>query len=611
MGKTRKQRIKNNSRAKTIKNNKQLVNVRENLDGGALFANTSCRVGIYEKWGEKGLINNVQFKAIRGFLRKSCLFFLRGTYTRVVGNDKFTLGWIKRLFAGSVSAGFQTYSEGPWLSADLNKIENIINYDNNNNTRYKTFKTGGEFRRGHSINNNKAMYFFDNSIDLDEVGSEDKADSFLFMIQSVVGMSDRIFGSKNENAFLADSGNKGVLSELWANKGAERWRSKQDATQPPAPGDKQTKTNFRTYGVLGVGDKFSQKVLGSNRDSEYFKKFRERAFLINDKKRSFQNFDFLNEDNILDYIIYLLIMSYPVNQVSIDFTTSDVRKSIQEYITNMDSEGYLYNNSDTGTNMFIQELMRSFDKDITRDQVKYEKFRSSVERGYGYKSAKDITDEEVWFRYNKLYQGTVYTEHSATDLLTPEASSDILFWRTGFAHALTELAQRLLFTKKDINALINNGFKDISLKGDVKQFPERKDIMSVTSLLLLRYLTLQRGDIGAGAVEMSNSTEPSDVWSQGNQLPKIILMMRLFRFVCLQDPGVGKFWRKRATISGGAKDDYSDDVIVGGDMQRALGFNTYKFNTSTIRMNNRLNEAAAQLFINRDIQINIEPKAKK
>ena len=110
---------------------------------------------------------------------------------------------------------------------------------------------------------------------------------------------------------------------------------------------------------------------------------------------------------------------------------------------------------------------------------------------------------------------------------------------------------------------------------------------------------------------MSNSREPSDVWSQGNQLPKIVLMMRLFRFVCLQDPGVGKFWRKRATISGGAKDDYSDDVIVGGDMPHPLRFNRYKFNTSTIRMNNRLNEAAAQLFINRDIQINIEPKPKK
>ena len=601
MAKTRKQRIKNNSRAKTIKNNKQIVNVRENLDGGALFADTSCRLGIYEKWGEKGLINNVQFKAIRGFLRKSCLFFLRGTYTRVVGNDKFTLGWIKRLFAGGYgSRQLGTYSEGPWLSADLNKIENIINYDEGTNTRYKSFKTSGKFRRGHNINNNKAMYFFDNTIDLDEVGSEDKADSFLFMIQSVVGMSDRIWGSK------------WALSELWANKGAERWQSNEDANKHPSEyKDKiQTKSHFRTYGVLGVGEYLSQKVLGSNRDSEYFKKFRERAFLINDKKISFQNFDFLNEDNILDYIIYLLIMSYPVNQVSIDFTTSDVRKSIREYITNMDREGYLYDNSDIDTNRFIQELMRSFDKGTAE---KYKKFRSSVERGYGYKSAKNITDEEVWFRKNKLYQGSAVGKHSATDLLTPEASSDILFWRTGFAHALTELAQRLLFTKEDINNLIKNGFKDISLKGDVEQFPERKDIMSVTSLLLLRYLTLQSGDRGAGAVEMSNSREPSDVWSQGNQLPKIVLMMRLFRFVCLQDPGVGSTFsrRKRATISGGAKDDYSDDVIVGGDMQRDLGFNTYKFNTSTIRMNNRLNEAAAQLFINRDIQINIEPKPKK
>jgi len=118
--------------------------------------------------------------------------------------------------------------------------------------------------------------------------------------------------------------------------------------------------------------------------------------------------------------------------------------------------------------------------------------------------------------------------------------------------------------------------------------------MSVTSLLLLRYLTLKQGDKGEGAKEMSESTESSKEWHEGNQLPKIILMMRLFRFVCLQDPG-----------DASAGSTYSSKT--GAENPSRL-FQTYvgkRFDTSTIRMNNRINEAAAQIFVNRDININI------
>ena len=566
MGKTRKQRIKNNSRAKTIKNNKQLVNVRENLDGGA-FTGRSYREGVYDMW-YKELQKNNEFNIIRGFLRKTCLFFLRGTYVQVVGNNENLLTQISsKLSTVKSFYPFSKYSDN-WKSGNIDKV-------------HKALRAAGDSPGIQSnIKNNKALYFHSGN-PLSRTGQSNEVDDFLYMIQSVVGMSNSI-----ENMTIAkykdDLGFEGM-------------------------------SRFRAYGVLGVTEKLSQKWTGSNRDSEYFKKFRELAFLSEESKKSdrFNKYNFLDENNILEYIIYLLILSYPQGVEYMRLREDNKPETLKNIIRNLIEAGVLYDPRD------FADVEAEFKKPQISSGGEIKNITSIIIppgglQGTGQQAMERITNKELWTHDGSLYQGSAQTKHSATDPLTPEASSDILFWRTGFAHALTELAQRLLFTKEDIEALIARpDFYDVSLKG-VKPFPERKYIMSVTSLLLLRYLTLEQGDKGAGAKEMmSNSTESPDVWSQGNQLPKIVLMMRLFRFVCLQDPGVGKFWRKRATISGGAKDDYSDDVIVGGDMPHPLRFNKYKFNTSTIRMNNRLNEAAAQLFINRDIQINIEPKPKK
>ena len=76
----------------------------------------------------------------------------------------------------------------------------------------------------------------------------------------------------------------------------------------------------------------------------------------------------------------------------------------------------------------------------------------------------NITDKELWYRKSRLYNGknsvgklvtqNRMTFHSAPDTFTREASSDIFFLQTGFEHALTELAQRLLLTKEVRTSLI-------------------------------------------------------------------------------------------------------------------------------------------------------------
>ena len=416
MAKTRKQRIKNNSRAKTIKNNKQLVNVRENLDGGALFADTSCRLGIYEKWSEKGLINNVQFKAIRGFLRKSCLFFLRGTYVQVVGNSQPLLSKISSKLSTRMS--ISTYSDN-WKSGNIDQV-------------YKALGRAGVSPDipGANIKNNKALYFH-NDNPLSVTGQSNEVDDFLYMIQSVVGMS-------------------GSLENITGSK-AKDYLGFKDMNR------------FRAYGVLGVTEKLSQKWTGSNRDSEYFKKFRELAFLSESKTSDrFNKYNFLDENNILEYIIYLLILSYPQGLEYMSKRKDNKPETLKDIIRDLISENVLYYERD------FEDVKAEFKKPQISSGGEINNITSIIIppgglQGKG-QQEMNITDKELWYRKSKLYKGNAVnkglgtamtlgrmTFHSATDPLTPEASSDILFWRTGFAHALTELAQRLLFTKEDIN----------------------------------------------------------------------------------------------------------------------------------------------------------------
>lgn len=568
MAKTRKQRIKNNSRAKTIKNNKQLVNVRENLDGGALTGR-SYREGVYDMWYED-LQKNDEFNIIRGFLRKTCLFFLRGTYVQVVGNSPTLLSKISSKLSTGMS--FSTYSDN-WKSGN---IENV----------HKALRAAGDSPGIQSnIKNNKALYFHSGN-PLSRTGQSNEVDDFLYMIQSVVGMSNSI-----ENITGAKA--KGYLGF----EGMKR---------------------FRAYGVLGVTEKLSQKWTGSNRDSEYFKKFRELAFLSEESKKSdrFNKYNFLDENNILEYIIYLLILSYPQGVEYMRLREDNKPETLKDIITKLISENVLYYQRD------FKDVEEAFKKPIiTTGGI--QNIKSIIPpgglQGKG-QQEMNITEKELWYRKSKLYKtknivGKFVTQkrmtfHSATDPLTPEASSDILFWKTGFAHALTELAQRLLFTKEDIKALITrDDFYDVSLRNNKSEdkneiegkFLERKKICSVTSLILLRYYYASEQHkatasgkpfIGAGAEEMSRSDSSND-WHEGNQLPKIILMMRLFRFVCLQDPGDASAGSTYSSKTG-TKNTYNvSETFVGK-----------RFDTSTIRMNNRINEAAAQIFVNRDININ-------
>tara|TARA_B100001250_G_scaffold287323_1_gene249163 strand:- start:50 stop:1780 length:1731 start_codon:yes stop_codon:yes gene_type:complete len=573
MAKTRKQRIKNNSRAKTIKNNKQLVNVRENLDGGA-FTGRSYREGVYDMWYED-LQKNDEFNIIRGFLRKTCLFFLRGTYVQVVGNSPTLLSKISSKLSTVQSIyPFSNYSDN-WKSGNIENVHKALR------------KAGDSPGIQSNIKNNKALYFHSGN-PLSRTGQSNEVDDFLYMIQSVVGMSNSI-----ENMTIAkykdDLGFEGM-------------------------------NRFRAYGVLGVTEKLSQKWTGSNRDSEYFKKFRELAFLSEESKKSdrFNKYNFLDENNILEYIIYLLILSYPQGVEKMRLREDNKPETLKDIITKLISENVLYYQRD------FKDVEEAFKKPkISIDGV-INNIKPIIPpgglQGKG-QQEMNITEKELWYRKSRLYKsknrvGEFVTQkrmtfHSATDPLTPEASSDILFWKTGFAHALTELAQRLLFTKEDINALITRGVPDVSLRNNKSEdkneiegkFLERKKICSVTSLILLRYYYASEQHkatasgkpfIGAGAEEMmSNFKESPDVWSQGNQLPKIILMMRLFRFVCLQDPG-----------DASAGSTYSSKTGTKNTYKVSETFVGKRFDTSTIRMNNRINEAAAQIFVNRDININ-------
>lgn len=569
MAKTRKQRIKNNSRAKTIKNNKQLVNVRENLDGGALTG-SSCREGVYDIW-YKELQKNDEFNIIRGFLRKTCLFFLRGTYVQVVGNNENLLRQINT----SLSFGMTPFKySNNWKSGNIDQVYEALR-------RARVTPN----RPDANIKNNKALYFH-NVDPLSVTGQSNEVDDFLYMIQSVVGMSGSLENITGKNA-------KDYLGFEGMNR-------------------------FRAYGVLGVTEKLSQKWTGSNRDSEYFKKFRELAFLSESKTSDrFNKYNFLDENNILEYIIYLLILSYPQGLEYMRSREDNKPETLKDIIKTLISENVLYYPRD------FADVEAEFKKTRISSDGKINNITSIIPpgglQGKG-QQVMNITDKELWYRKSRLYKGknsvgklvtqNRMTFHSATDPLTPEASSDILFWKTGFAHALTELAQRLLFTKEDIKALIaRSDFYDVSLRNNKNkdknkvegEFPKREEICSVTSLILLRYYyaseqhkatASRKPFIGAGAEEMSRSDSSND-WHEGNQLPKIILMMRLFRFVCLQDPG-----------DASAGSTYSSKT--GAENPSRL-FQTYvgkRFDTSTIRMNNRINEAAAQIFVNRDININ-------
>ena len=171
------------------------------------------------------LQKNDEFNIIRGFLRKTCLFFLRGTYVQVVGNSPTLLSKISSKLSTVQSIyPFSNYSDN-WKSGN---IENV----------HKALRKAGVSPDipGANIKNNKALYF-NSGNPLSRTGQSNEVDDFLYMIQSVVGMSNSI-----ENM---------TITKYKDDLGFEGMK------------------RFRAYGVLGVTEKLSQKWTGSNRDSEY------------------------------------------------------------------------------------------------------------------------------------------------------------------------------------------------------------------------------------------------------------------------------------------------------------------------------------------------------
>ena len=93
--------------------------------------------------------------------------------------------------------------------------------------------------------------------------------------------------------------------------------------------------------------------------------------------------------------------------------------------------------------------------------------------------------------------------------------------------------------------------------------------------------------------------QPNANWEEGNQVYKIILMMKLFRFVCYQGKTAkGVVKQKSADITG----TKSAAGSTGFNFSATFGFKN-RFDNHTIRMFNRINEAAAQLTTINDIMV--------
>tara|TARA_X000000368_G_C23049840_1_gene720872 strand:- start:280 stop:1737 length:1458 start_codon:yes stop_codon:yes gene_type:complete len=238
---------------------------------------------------------------------------------------------------------------------------------------------------------------------------------------------------------------------------------------------------------------------------------------------------------------------------------------------------------------------------------------------------------------NKYYGMSLEKLTSVFDrILSPTSSRStqrkrvkvLLYWYTGYAHALTELACRLLFPLNDDGIFDLNKDENLNTyfsendynKRDVEETKETinnihinnenasKDPPSILQIAKLATIIINYHSVmtertvqfkGEGAKEMSKSREPSNVWSRGNQIPKIILMMRLFRFVCFQGD------TSLATMTSSDKTGTSDKKMLTAS-SNLLG---KRFDSGTIRMNNRINEAATQLYLNQDIKINALPSS--
>tara|TARA_B100000965_G_C19572834_1_gene749936 strand:+ start:263 stop:1639 length:1377 start_codon:yes stop_codon:yes gene_type:complete len=162
MAKTRKQRIKNNSRAKTIKNNKNLLSNEGDMEGGAVFSTE--KYGLYFQFQNR-FNGDDKFKKIRNFLKKTCLFFLRGYYISIKGvKSKNMRSWIGRHYSDPANRGPQSGKEFHVMKQEAIVEDPIMN-------KYKYFLGGYSQEKDRGI----------------------AEENYLYMLQSVVGGTGLVY----------------------------------------------------------------------------------------------------------------------------------------------------------------------------------------------------------------------------------------------------------------------------------------------------------------------------------------------------------------------------------------------------------------------------------
>ena len=238
-----------------------------------------------------------------------------------------------------------------------------------------------------------------------------------------------------------------------------------------------------------------------------------------------------------------------------------------------------------------------------------------------------------------VFKGDIHKHYTNFLTMNPKVTK---FWYTGYVQALTELAYKLLYPKSGVLSIYSGW---TGLEPYAKKINDFRNIISITKnnsmMIQEEYKTMpmngkeyytpflfnnvesaekMRGAIktviddwdkyskiqlankeppmGEGTSEMLPQP-PNANWEEGNQVFKIILMMKLFRFVCWQGKTAEAVIKQKSADITGTK---SAAKSTGFDFSATFGFKN-RFDKHTIRMFNRINEAAAQLSTINDIMV--------
>tara|TARA_B100001094_G_scaffold140589_1_gene136273 strand:+ start:99 stop:1493 length:1395 start_codon:yes stop_codon:yes gene_type:complete len=378
MAKTRKQGIKNNSRAKTIKNNKNLLSNEGDMEGGGLV--TTEKYGLYFQF--QGVFNNApKFIVIRNFLKKTCLFFFRGYYISIKGLKEE--GARERV-------GGRLYSDPA---------------DRSRNADHKIAEKEKKELQAEHPNMNKYKYFLgydDGAARMDENLNEE---NYLYMLQSVVGGGDK-YGLLGKNDYFNYFTEKLNPFEF-KNKPIDQnnilefiMKQLEEIVEPII-------NNFALHGVNppGPGKWFDKLDIRSN-----YKKF------VGKKNRAVITFWYTGYVQALTELAYKLL--YPKNLKNfggLDQSTMDLINDYRNIIsitkansvmtgpyTTMLMKGKKYNtpflcNSDENMNKLIEIVHRLF-----KDWETYKKEDNPI--GKGTEEMLEPEEDADWEKGNQVYK---------------------------------------------------------------------------------------------------------------------------------------------------------------------------------------------------------------